>query len=271
MQVLLDASNTKSPDNTKSPRSREVKTMKLPNLAALKLAVSFSLLSVVSAIPATASTINLNSGNGADAYTITADTLIPAQGVIGSTAPVITSLGYEWTNDLTSEWIGPTAAQLDSPAYATGHVTNQTSFSLPTVLNPGSPISITLLADDWATATLDGVTFYNGPAGCTPSDVTFCSADPTSWATDDVLTIPISVDDLLTSGINTLSFSVWNTGGGNDLGGSATGLDAQVAVNYTTSSSPSPAPEPPTALTLASALAVGLAFWRLQPGRQTAS
>jgi hypothetical protein len=236
----------------------------------MKFAISFGVLGILGAIPAAADTIDLNTGNGADPYTIAADTLIPAQGNLGTAAPVITSLGYLWTNDLASEWIGPTADQLNVLSYATGYVTYQTTFSLPTGLNPGSTISITFLADDWTTATLDGVTFYNGPSGC-GSIGAFCSADPSSWTTDNVLTIPSSVDNLLVSGTNTLSFTVSNSGGGADLGGSSTGIDAQVAVDYTTSGSPSPVPEPPTALTFASALGVGFAFWRLRMGRQTAS
>ena len=250
---------------------------------AIRLTVCLSVLGVVSAIPAAASTLDLNTGNGTDAsYTITADTLLPPQGTIGTTAPVVTSLGFDWTNDLSSEWIAPTADQSSPESYGYGnyYVTYETTFSLPTGLDPGSTISITFLADDWATATLDGDMFYTGPSGCYPPNGLYCTSNPTSWVSDTVLTIPSTVDDLLTSGPNTLSFTVWNIGGCTDSscdsGGSATGLDAQVAVDYTASDSDetgpdSPVPEPPTALTFASALAIGLGFWRLKAGRQTAS
>jgi hypothetical protein len=253
--------------------------IRVPNCAAaLKLAISFGVLGVVSAIPAAADTLDLNTGTGPGsvAYTITADTLNPDE---GTTATVVSTLGYGWANDLSSEWIAPIADQFDPPAsgeYAVGYVTYQTTFSLPTGLDPGSTISITFLADDWLTATLNGNMFYTGPSGCDPQlaapYLDFCSSDPESWTSHTTLTIP---DNLLTSGLNTLSFTVWNTGGttslNNDPGGSATGLDAQVVVDYTDPPSPAPTPEPPTALTFASALAVGFAFWRLRGGRQTAS
>jgi hypothetical protein len=248
--------------------------IRVPNSAALKLAISFGILGAVSAIPAAAGTLNLNTGVAT--YTIFDDTLSSSGGPIGTpgdAATLVTNLGSGWSTDLTpsSAWIGPAADELHSNAFAAGYVTYLTTFSLPADLDPGSTISITFLADDWSTVTLNNSTFYTGPSGCQTllsNPLNFCSSDPTSWLTPTILTVP---DGLLASGTNTLSFTVWNTGGGNDVGCCATGLDAQVAVNYTDSGSPAPTPEPPTAFTFASALAVGLAFWRLQPGRQTAS
>ena len=61
----------------------------------------------------------------------------------------------------------------------------------------------------------------------------------------------------LVSGLNTLEFVVYNTGGGNDAGGGPTGLNAQVSVNYSTSA----VPEPSTALPLG--LAIVLGGWAL--------
>ena len=119
---------------------------------------------------------------------------------------------------------------------------------------------------------------YSGPSEC-PGDSTFkvsdplgfCHSNPTSWTSTGHQTQ--HVDNLLVAGTITLSFTVWNTGGGaaGDLGGHATGLDAQVAVDYRPPGNVAPTPEPPTVFTFASALAVGLAFWRLRLGRQTAS
>lgn len=171
-------------------------------------------------VPAAASTINLNTGNGSSPYTITADTLSPSE---GTTVNVVTSLGASWINDLGSEWIAPSADQLDATSADTGYVTYQTVFTLPTGLSAGSTLSIEVAADDWVQISLNGgPVFYTGPS--TGQDYF-----------DTVVPISSSVDNELTAGLNTLQFVVWNTGTPPDAGGGPTGLDAQVAVDYTTS------------------------------------
>ena len=89
------------------------------------------LLGVASTIPAAASTIGLNTGNGTSAYIITADTLNPSE---GSATNVVTTLAGGWANDLTSEWIAPVANQGNSSVSEAdaGSVTYQTTFALPT-------------------------------------------------------------------------------------------------------------------------------------------
>jgi hypothetical protein len=72
------------------------------------------------------------------------------------------------------------------------------------------------------------------------------------------------VDSQLVSGLNTLEFVVYNTGGGSDAGGGPTGLNAQVSVNYSTSA----VPEPATALPLAVAILLG--GWVLRRRRAVA-
>ena len=66
------------------------------NDAALKLAISFSVLGAVSAIPAAADTLNLNTGRRR-AYTITADTLRPRRRHRGTIQPP--GLGAGWASD----------------------------------------------------------------------------------------------------------------------------------------------------------------------------
>jgi hypothetical protein len=170
-------------------------------------------------VPAAASTINLNTGNGSSPYTITADTLSPPE---GTTVNVVTSLGAGWINDLSSEWIAPLADQLDAISADAGYVTYQTTFTLPTGLNAGSTLSIELAADDWVQISLNGGSvFYTGPS----NGQDFF---------DTVVPVSSAVDNELTTGLNTLQFVVWNTGTYPDAGGGPTGLDAQVTVDYTT-------------------------------------
>jgi hypothetical protein len=214
----------------------------------MKLSLSLSLLGllgVASVVPAVADSLNLNTGNGSSAYTITSDTLNPNE---GTTATVVTSMAPLWVNDLTSEWIAPQADQSWGDNFGvvqdTGSVTYDTSFFLPVGFS-GASLNITLAADDWATISLNGnPVFYTGP-------------DTGEWKFDTIIPDSPGVDSQLVSGLNTLEFVVYNTGGGNDAGGGPTGLNAQVSVNYSTSA----VPEPSTALPLG--LAILLGGWAL--------
>jgi hypothetical protein len=201
--------------------------------SAKRLAVSLGLLGLLGAacaVPAAASTIvNLNTGDGSSAYSITADSLSPNE---GTTANVVTSLGGGWANNLTSEWISPLVNQSNSNTSgvaAAGSVTYVTTFTLPTGFT-GASLSITLLADDWATISLNGNSaFYTG-------------SNAGQWTTDNVVTISGAVLSELQAGTNTLQFVVANTGnGGSDAGGHSTGLDAQVSLGYSASAVPEPA------------------------------
>lgn len=210
----------------------------------MKLSLSLSLLcflGVASVIPAAADSLNLNTGNGSSPYTITSDTLDPNE---GTTVTVVTSLAPLWVNDLSSEWISPQADQSWADTFGvvadSGSVTYDTSFFLPVGFSDAS-LNITLAADDWTTISLNGnPVFYTGP-------------DTGEWKFDTIIPDSSSVDNQLGSGLNTLEFVVYNTGGGTDAGGGPTGLNAQVSVNYSTSA----VPEPSTALPLAVALLLG--------------
>jgi len=193
---------------------------------------ALGLLGAAGAIPAAASTINLNTGTGTGTYTITSDTLVPGE---GTTVNVVTSLGGGWINNLSSEWIAPSATQAGKTEAATGGVTYDTIFALPVGFTAPS-LSIDLAADDWVTISLNGTTFYTGPTSG-------------QWTFDTVVSTSAVLADLV-AGSNTLQFVVANTGNGtSDLGGGPTGLDAQVSVGYTPASSSTP--EPSTVLPLA--------------------
>jgi hypothetical protein len=166
-----------------------------------------------------------------------ADNLVPSE---GATVHVVTSLGGGWINDLTSEWIAPAANQ-GSMTGEFGSVTYDTLFSLPVGFT-GASLNINLAADDWVTITLNGgPILYTGPS---TGQWTFDSAVP-------------SITSGFVAGSNTLEFIVHNTGTGNDAGGGPTGLDAQVALDFTPATAG--VPEPSTALPLA-ALALAGAF-----------
>jgi hypothetical protein len=209
------------------------------------------LLGVASVIPAAADSLNLNTGDGSSPYTITSDTLDPNE---GTTVTVVTSTAPLWVNDLTSEWISPQADQSwgnTTGEQDSGSVTYDTSFFLPVGFTDAS-LNITLAADDWAAISLNGnPVFYTGP-------------DTGEWKFDTIIPDSSSVDSQLVSGLNTLEFVVYNTGGGSDAGGGPTGLNAQVGVNYSTSA----VPEPATALPLAVAILLG--GWVLRRRRAVA-
>jgi hypothetical protein len=209
------------------------------------------LLGVASAVPAAASTINLNTGNGSDPYTITSDTLSPSE---GTTVYLVTQTANNWINNLASEWIAPQANQSNAATQSveadSGSVTYDTTF----LLSPGfanATLNLTFLADDWATISLNNHTIYSGPT----------TADIRSWLSDNVLA-PMNVESDLVSGLNTLQFVVYNTGGGTnvgggtDAGGGPTGLNAQVSLSYNS------VPEPSSALPLAGAVLLGGFFLR---------
>ena len=148
--------------------------------------------------------------------------------------------------DLSSEWIAPMANQSNAntnDVLPAGSVTYDTTFSLPTGFTNGT-LNITLEADDWAAISLNGNLFYTGP-------------DTGEWKFDTIIPISSAVDSELVSGVNTLQFVVYNTGGGTDAGGGPTGLDAQVSVNYA-----SAVPEPSTALPLTIGVSVAAFFLR---------
>lgn len=207
----------------------------------MKLFISLSalgFLAVAATVPATAGTINLNTGDGNSPYTITSDTLNPYE---GTTVYLATAQATRWLNDLSSEWIAPMADQSNAntnSVLSAGSVTYDTTFILPTGFTNGS-LNITLEADDWATISLNGNLFYTGP-------------DTGEWKFDTTIPISAAVNNELVSGLNTLQFVVYNTGGGTDAGGGPTGLDAQVSVNYSAA-----VPEPSTALPVAMAVLIG--------------
>ncbi len=210
------------------------------------------LLGVASAVPAAASTINLNTGNGSDPYTITSDTLSPNE---GTTVYLATQGGTHWVYDLSSEWIAPQANESNAATEDvadTGSVTYDTTF----LLSPGftnAMLNLTFLADDWATISLNNNVIYAGPT----------TADIRSWLSDNVLA-PMNVESDLVAGLNTLQFVVYNTGGGTnvgggtDAGGGPTGLNAQVSLSY----SQAAVPEPSSALPLAGAMLLSIFFLR---------
>lgn len=202
------------------------------------------LIGVATAVPAAASTINLNTGNGANPYTIASDTLSPSE---GTTVFVVTNLGGGWINNLSSEWIAPAANQSNKSQADVGGVTYDVMFSLPVGFTGGS-LSITLAADDWAQISLNGnSSFYTGPT-------------TGQWTFDTVVPISSTVNGELLAGTNTLQFFVGNTGTGGDAGGGPTGLDAQVSVSFTPASG---TPEPATTVPLALlGLGGGFALYR---------
>jgi hypothetical protein len=219
-------------------------------ISAMRFSVSLGVLGLcgaVSAVPATASTlVSLNTGNGSSPYTISLDTLNPSE---GTTVNVInpSELGGGWLNDLTSEWISPLTNQSNSNTSGekdSGGVTYDVAFNLPSGFTAAS-LSITLLADDWATISLNNQSpFYTG-------------SQAGQWTADNVVPVSAAVISELLPGTNTLQFVVANTGnGGRDAGGGPTGLDAQVSLSYTA------VPEPSTWWLMALALAGGFAFRR---------
>jgi hypothetical protein len=202
------------------------------------------LLGVASAIPAAAGTVNLdlNTGNGSDPYTITSDTLSPSE---GTTVYLVTTTATNWISNLTSDWIAPQANQSNAVTQGveadSGSVTYDTTFVLPVGFTSPN-LAITMLADDWATISLNGQIFYNGPTG----------PDVREWLADNVISTTGADSDLV-AGLNTLQFVVYNIGGGTDAGGGPTGLNAQVSLGYTTAATP----EPSTVLPLAAAVLLG--------------
>jgi hypothetical protein len=202
-----------------------------------------------------ATVIDLDTGNGSNPYIITADSLSPDENsTLPTPAVVVTALGGSWINDLGSEWIAPMANQGSTAVKNvadSGSVTYDVTFDLPANLT-GSTLSLTLAADDWVMISLNGgPTFYSGPS--------------TGQWTGDV-SIPISalVDSELVSGSNTLQFTVFNTGTGDDKGGGATGLDVLGAVDYTpvASNGATTVPEPLTLSLFGAGLAGAAAMRR---------
>jgi hypothetical protein len=213
----------------------------------MKLGLSLSvvgLLAVASALPASASTINLSTGETA-VYTITSDTLSPTE---GTTVHVVdpTEFGSGWVADLSgSQWIAPNADQNNADRVSeadSGALTYTTTFTLPTGFSDPS-LSADLAADDSVIVSLNGSQIYSGPT-------------TGQWTFDTALTpsqISSALSDLV-AGSNTLQFVVTNHGTGSDAGGGPTGLDAQITLNYAS------VPEPSATLPLALAVLLGGGF-----------
>lgn len=218
----------------------------------MKSIFSIGLLGLLGIGIAAADTVNLNlnTGNGADPYTITSDTLTTNE---GTTVNVVTQGGTLWLNDLSSEWIAPWANESNANTKnvaSGGAVTYQVQFNLPS--NFSAPnLSIVLEADNWATIAIDNnAAFYTGPSSG-------------QWTFDTAVPISAAIDNELVAGLNTLTFVVSNVGAS---GGGPTGLDAQVNLSYTVPGGDTPlapTPEPSSVLPLmGSVLLGGLVLWR---------
>src|SRR5580704_9874275 len=101
---------------------------------------------------------------GDSSYTITANTLV---GETGTTPVVVTKFASAWTQNTLQGalWIAPAADQASpAPSCCVGDVTYTTTFSLQGLDPSTAQVTLTVMADDYASVFLNGTQVY-APTG----------------------------------------------------------------------------------------------------------
>ncbi len=195
------------------------------------------LLGVASAVPASATTINLSTGTAG--YTITLDS--NGEGTVPT--PVNTPLPGGWISSLSDGigdsgiWIAPAAAQNGISGSTSGSTTYQLTFSLMNLDPSTAVLTINLTGDDYVSATLNGTAIF------TPSGTQISSG---MWTTESGV---FTVNSGFLATTNTLDFVVPNSHGDGAPCCGPTGLD--VAASVTASPLSTGTPEPSTTVPLA--------------------
>jgi hypothetical protein len=174
---------------------------------------------------ATARATNINASTGFTSYTIISDTT--GEGLVGGLAPIVSTMGSNWTNVAGALWIAPNTFQSSlyrSIGNYAGNTQYQTTFSLSGLDPTSAVMSLNLSAEDSVKVFLNGT-------------LIFANSSPNLWT--QVVSFSTVSSGLFVSGVNTLTFDVTNSGLG------ATGLSAQVSVT----ANPFASTPPPAAIT----------------------